>query len=247
MFGLWSKPRKADAKPAAASGPEANETAGILPALAAVDFAGVRHFSSIWDDSPHHVSDLNGALAEELADALFACAESRSPLGRIVVGQAGAGKTHLLGDLRRAVWERRGWFVLLDLGGVRDFWPTAALNYLDALHKPHPSGRTQGQELLARIAALRAATRPRNARQFDAIFLADDERILDLAARTLQNAIKEKPTFDDEKKDLIYNLGAVLESMGKKEEAIEQFKQIYEMDAGYKDVSAKVEAFYSGQ
>ena len=72
-------------------------------------------------------------------------------------------------------------------------------------------------------------------------------KMFDLAARTLQNAIKEKPVFDDEKKDLIYNLGAVLESMGKKEEAIEQFKQIYEMDAGYKDVSAKVEAFYAGQ
>jgi tetratricopeptide (TPR) repeat protein len=72
-------------------------------------------------------------------------------------------------------------------------------------------------------------------------------KMFDLAARTLQNAIKEKPVFDDEKKDLIYNLGAVLESMGKKEDAIEQFKQIYEMDAGYKDVSAKVEAFYSGQ
>jgi tetratricopeptide (TPR) repeat protein len=72
-------------------------------------------------------------------------------------------------------------------------------------------------------------------------------KMFDLAARTLQNAIKEKPTFDEEKKDLIYNLGIVLESMGKKEEAIEQFKQIYEMDASYKDVSAKVEAFYSGQ
>jgi tetratricopeptide (TPR) repeat protein len=72
-------------------------------------------------------------------------------------------------------------------------------------------------------------------------------KMFDLAARTLQDAIKEKTVFDDEKKDLIYNLGAVLESMGKKEEAIEQFKQIYEMDAGYKDVSAKVEAFYSGQ
>jgi tetratricopeptide (TPR) repeat protein len=72
-------------------------------------------------------------------------------------------------------------------------------------------------------------------------------KMFDLAARTLQNAIKEKPVFDDEKKDLIYNLGVVLESMGKKEEAIEQFKQIYEMDAGYKDVSAKVEAFYAGQ
>ena len=72
-------------------------------------------------------------------------------------------------------------------------------------------------------------------------------KMFDLAARTLQNAIKEKPAFDDEKKDLIYNLGVVLENMGKKEEAIEQFKQIYEMDAGYKDVAAKVEAFYSGQ
>jgi tetratricopeptide (TPR) repeat protein len=72
-------------------------------------------------------------------------------------------------------------------------------------------------------------------------------KMFDMAARTLQNAIKEKPVFDDEKKDLIYNLGTVLESMGKKEEALEQYKQIYEMDAGYKDVSAKVEAFYAGQ
>ncbi|MGA2029892.1 MAG: tetratricopeptide repeat protein [Verrucomicrobiota bacterium] len=68
----------------------------------------------------------------------------------------------------------------------------------------------------------------------------------DLAARTLQNAIKEKPVFDDEKKDLTYNLGCVLESMGKKEEAVEQFKQIYEMDIGYKDVAAKVDAIYAG-
>jgi tetratricopeptide (TPR) repeat protein len=72
-------------------------------------------------------------------------------------------------------------------------------------------------------------------------------KMFDLAARTLQNAIKEKPVFDDEKKDLVYNLGCMLESMGKKEEAIEQFKTIYEMDIGYKDVAAKVDAFYAGQ
>jgi hypothetical protein len=53
--------------------------------------------------------------------------------------------------------------------------------------------------------------------------------------------------LDEEKKDLIYNLGSVFESMGKKEEAIEQFKVIYEVDIGYKDVSAKVERYYSGQ
>jgi len=72
-------------------------------------------------------------------------------------------------------------------------------------------------------------------------------KMFDLAARTLQNAIKEKPVFDEEKKDLVYNLGCVLESMGKKDEAIEQFKLIYETDASYKDVTAKVEAFYAGQ
>jgi len=72
-------------------------------------------------------------------------------------------------------------------------------------------------------------------------------KMFDLAARTLQDAIKEKPSFDDEKKDLIYNLGCVFEAMGKKEEAVEQFKQIYESDIGYKDVAAKVDAFYAGQ
>jgi tetratricopeptide (TPR) repeat protein len=72
-------------------------------------------------------------------------------------------------------------------------------------------------------------------------------KMFDLAARTLQNAIKEKPAFDEEKKDLVYNLGCVLEEMGKKEAAVEQFKLIYEMDIGYKDVAAKVDAYYAGR
>ena len=69
----------------------------------------------------------------------------------------------------------------------------------------------------------------------------------DLAAKTLQNAIKEKIVFDDEKKELIYQLGCVFENLGKKEDAIEQFKLIYETDIGYKDVAAKVDAYYAGQ
>lgn len=72
-------------------------------------------------------------------------------------------------------------------------------------------------------------------------------KMYDLAARTLQNAIKEKEAFDGEKKDLIYNLGCVLESMDKKEEAIEQFKLIYEVDIGYRDVAEKVDAYYAEQ
>jgi tetratricopeptide (TPR) repeat protein len=69
----------------------------------------------------------------------------------------------------------------------------------------------------------------------------------DSAVRTLQNAIKEKPAFDEEKKDLIYHLGCVFEKMGKKAEAIEQFLIIYESDVTYRDVGAKVDAHYAGQ
>src|SRR5690349_19968657 len=69
----------------------------------------------------------------------------------------------------------------------------------------------------------------------------------DMAARKLQDALKEKPGFDDEKKEMIYLLGSVLEKMSKKELAIEQFKQIYEVDISYKDVAAKVDEYYSGQ
>ncbi|MGO9538194.1 MAG: hypothetical protein ACLPYM_13900, partial [Limisphaerales bacterium] len=72
-------------------------------------------------------------------------------------------------------------------------------------------------------------------------------KMFDMAARMLQSAIKEKPVFDEEKKVLVYNLGCVLESMGKKEEAIEQLKLIYEIDIGYKDVAAKVDSIYSCQ
>ena len=72
-------------------------------------------------------------------------------------------------------------------------------------------------------------------------------KMYDLAARTFQNAIKEKPVFDTEKKELVYNLGSVLETMGKKEDAIEQFKLIFEIDASYKDVSKKVDDYYAAQ
>lgn len=69
----------------------------------------------------------------------------------------------------------------------------------------------------------------------------------DMAARSLQNAIKEKLVLDEEKKEMIYALGEVLEKMNKKEESIEQFKLIYEVDSSYKDVADRVERYYSGQ
>ena len=69
----------------------------------------------------------------------------------------------------------------------------------------------------------------------------------DMAVRKFQEALREKPAFDEEKKEITYWLGLSLEKMGKRNEAIDCFKQIYEVDIGYKDVSSKVDAFYAGQ
>ncbi|MBL9139209.1 MAG: tetratricopeptide repeat protein [Verrucomicrobiales bacterium] len=71
--------------------------------------------------------------------------------------------------------------------------------------------------------------------------------ILDLAIRALQNAIKEKPVLDAEKKDLIYELALIFEKAGRAEDAVEQFKIIYEADIGFRDVAARVDAFYDSQ
>ena len=34
-----------------------------------------------------------------------------------------------MGELRRRTWEVGGWFIFLDLIGVKDFWPTVALGF----------------------------------------------------------------------------------------------------------------------
>ena len=69
----------------------------------------------------------------------------------------------------------------------------------------------------------------------------------DLAARKLAEALKEKLLFDEEAKELHYQLGLVLEKLGKREQAVEHFKTIYEQDISFRDVAERVDAYYSSQ
>ena len=68
--------------------------------------------------------------------------------------------------------------------------------------------------------------------------------MLDFAARTFQEAIRELPMMDGLKKELLYKLGIVQEEMGKIEESLECMKQIYDVDYGYRDVAHRVESSY---
>ncbi|MEI6515399.1 MAG: hypothetical protein WCO77_05435, partial [bacterium] len=66
----------------------------------------------------------------------------------------------------------------------------------------------------------------------------------DMAIEQLQKAISELPVMDDTKKKIIYELGLLFDLVDRKAEAMEHFKQIYQLDIGYRDVAAKVEQGY---
>ncbi len=73
-----------------------------------------------------------------------------------------------------------------------------------------------------------------------------EKGMLDLAVKQFKDASSEILGMDITKKDILYKLGLVHERMGKKDEAITCFKEIYDADYGYKDVAKRVESSYGG-
>ena len=64
--------------------------------------------------------------------------------------------------------------------------------------------------------------------------------LYDLAEEQLRTAKQELPTFDETKKEVVYELGLCLEAMGRGEEALAEFKAIYSVDIGFRDVGSRV-------
>ena len=50
------------------------------------------------------------------------------------------------------VWNENGWFVLLDFVGVKDFWSSVALGFLNSLQVRTPGRQTQYDLLIIRLA-----------------------------------------------------------------------------------------------
>lgn len=129
-----------------------------LKAFRAADFGWTRQLRSVWRDPPYHVA----AIHQEILDDLMEDFEQRTrdpnpldePIGRVILGPAGFGKTHLMGELRRRVWEKNGWFILLDLVGVKDFWTSVALGFLNSLEVRISGDDTQYDRLVRALAEL---------------------------------------------------------------------------------------------
>ncbi len=119
-----------------------------LEALREINFDWTMHVRGIWTDSRFSSPKLNKALREDILgefDRLRRSGEGLSPLGRVILGPAGAGKTHFLGELRREIFKRSAGFVLVDMTDVNDFLETVVLGYLSSLRQPCGDGRTQSQ------------------------------------------------------------------------------------------------------
>ena len=69
--------------------------------------------------------------------------------------------------------------------------------------------------------------------------------MFDLSIKQLTDALADLHTMDHIKKEVLYEKGVLHEEIGDKTTALECFKQIYEVDYGYRDVAARVEASYS--
>jgi tetratricopeptide (TPR) repeat protein len=67
---------------------------------------------------------------------------------------------------------------------------------------------------------------------------------MDIASEQLEKALSELHLMDDTKKDVLYELGVVYEARGNADKAAENFKEIYSVDIGYRDVAAKIEKYY---
>ncbi|WP_169975716.1 helicase HerA domain-containing protein [Tautonia rosea] len=122
--------------------------------LRQVDFDWAMHLSSIWRDSESDVPGLHENLRREFTAKIDAIAHSKlshSPLGWVITGSAGTGKTHLLGSFRRKAAHRRAGFVLVDMTDVRDFWETVLQGYVLSLQVPYEDETFQHQCLLRNL------------------------------------------------------------------------------------------------
>jgi tetratricopeptide (TPR) repeat protein len=70
------------------------------------------------------------------------------------------------------------------------------------------------------------------------------KNMYDLAIKQLSDALADLHAMDGTKKEVLYEKGQIHHDMGDKVAALDSFKQIYEVDYGYRDVAQRVESSY---
>lgn len=128
-----------------------------LNAFRAADFDWAARLRDVWHDPASDIPELHARIRRDftvkLEDMQRAAerGDARSPLGWVIVGPGGSGKTHLLGAMRREAAAAGAAFVLVDMTDVRDFWETLLQGYLDSLQTEFVDGLYQHQFILRNV------------------------------------------------------------------------------------------------
>jgi hypothetical protein len=96
----------------------------------------------------HAIVDVMAAFGDAHRD------EHSSPLGVVVQGPAGSGKTHLLGQVRERVQAGGGYFFVIELLDASSFWQSALGGILESLSRPGRERETQLKELLWSLSSI---------------------------------------------------------------------------------------------
>ena len=162
-----------------------------LDALRAVDFDWALHLDSVWEDSVYHVPELHQSLRDEIVKELELRvgppASVHSPLGWVIVGAAGSGKTHLLGSLRQEIFAKGAFFILVDMTDVRDFWETVLLGYVNSLQQKMPDSRRQYQVVLSRLLGKVVRHETESDKTLQTFALANADNLVRLTSQVISN------------------------------------------------------------
>jgi hypothetical protein len=124
-----------------------------LTALTALTFNWTRALDDVWTDQRYHVDGLHAVTAALISEGVrAAAADGAKPLGIVVQGQRGVGKTHLLGWTREQVQRAGGYFFMVGDLFTKAFWEQVLGSMVEQL-LPLPDGsRNQLVALLTRLA-----------------------------------------------------------------------------------------------
>lgn len=124
-----------------------------LTALAALTFNWTRALDDVWTDQRYHVDGLHAETADLIREGIRAvAADDAKPLGLVIQGERGVGKTHLLGWTREQVQRAGGYFFLIGDLFTKAFWEQVLGSVVEQL-LPLPDGsRNQLATLLAGLA-----------------------------------------------------------------------------------------------
>jgi hypothetical protein len=123
-------------------------------ALANLRFDWAPTPEAVWLPDTSHVKGLNDNALQAVMAAFNEAEASQgpSPIGVVITGQQGTGKTHILGMVRAEVQRRGGYFFLLSLLHGKNFWQNVVHAIRTGLHYPGSRGERQLTVILGRLA-----------------------------------------------------------------------------------------------